>query len=207
MSFLTKMGSALGIKAFSEMRFPGRSFVFFDFPRLETDEIAKEIGDGTGSDIVVTPIRWLQRAFREAPITVTVDGEPVERHELPALIKTPNPFYSSEHLFAGTLFSLLTAGNAYWLKVSNDNGHVKELWWIPDGLIEPKWPDDGKVFISHYKYTVGGQEIKLEPKDVIHFRDGVDPANMRKGLSPLRGLLREIWTDNEAAVFTAALMR
>lgn len=207
MNVFKKLGAKLGIKAFSDMRFPGRSFVFFDFPRLETDEMAKEIGDGTSSDIVITPIRWLQRAFREANIVVTVDGEIKEKHELPALIAKPNEFYSSDHLFAGTLFSLLTAGNAYWLKVSNDNGKVKELWWIPDQLIEPKWPDDGKTFISHYEYKVGGEEIKLDVKDVVHFRDGVDPANMRKGLSPLRGLLREIWTDNEAAVFTAALMR
>lgn len=207
MNFLTKMGAALGIKAFSDMRFPGRSFVFFDFPRLETDEIAKEIGDGTSSDIVATPIRWLQRAFREAPIVVTVDGEISEGHELTKLIQKPNAFYSSDHLWAGTLWSLCTAGNAYWLKVKNANGAVKELWWVPDQLIEPKWPDDGKVFIEHYEYSVGGEQIKLEPTDVIHFRDGVDPQNMRKGLSPLRGLLREIWTDNEAAVFTAALMR
>jgi len=206
-SFLSKMGSALGIKALSEMTFPGRSLVYFDFPRLETNEIAEEIGDGTSSDIVATPIRWLQRAFREASVVVTQDGEITENHALPALIATPNSFYSSDHLWAGTLWSLLTSGNAYWLKVKNGNGKVAELWWVPDQLIEPKWPDDGKTFISHYDYTVGGKEIKLEPEDVVHFRDGVDPQNMRKGLSPLRGLLREIWTDNEAAVFTAALMR
>ncbi len=207
MNIFRKMGKALGFKNLSEMHFPGRSFVFFDFPRLETDQMAEEIGDGTSSDIVATPIRWLQRAFREAPIMVTVDGEIVDEHPLPALIATPNEFYSSDHLYAGTLWSLLTGGNAYWLKVKNGNGKVVELWWAPDQLIEPKWPDDGKVFISHYVYKVGGKEIKLEPTDVVHFRDGVDPQNMRKGLSPLRGLLREIWTDNEAAVFTAALMR
>ncbi|KKL92853.1 hypothetical protein LCGC14_1880550, partial [marine sediment metagenome] len=207
MSIFTKIGAALGIKALSEMRFPGRSFVFFDFPQIETDKIAEEIGDGTSSDIVVTPIRWLQRAFSEATITVTIDGEIAENDPLPELIATPNEFYSSDHLYAGTLWSLLTAGNAYWLKVRNGNGKVVELWWVPDQLIEPKWPDKGDVFISHYQYNVGGNEIKLEPADVVHFRDGVDPQNMRKGLSPLRSLLREIWTDNEAAVFTAALMR
>lgn len=207
MSIFTKVGAALGIKALSEMRFPGRSFVFFDFPQVETDKIATEIGDGTSSDIVVTPIRWLQRAFREAPIVVTVDGEIAENDPLPQLIARPNEFYSSDHLYAGTLWSLLTAGNAYWLKVRNGNGKVVELWWVPDQLVEPKWPDQGDVFISYYQYNVGGKEIKLEPADVVHFRDGVDPKNMRKGLSPLRSLLREIWTDNEAAVFTAALMR
>lgn len=207
MSFLTKVGDILGIKALSEMRFPGRSLVFFDFPRLDVDEIAKEVGDGTSSDLVITPIRWLQRAFKEAQIVVLSDDEIVENDPLPALIDTPNEFYSCDTLFAGTIYSLSTGGNAYWLKVRNGNGGVAELWWIPDTLIEPKWPDESNVFISHYEYNVGGLKIELEPEDVIHFRDGVDPQNMRKGLSPLRGLLREIWTDNEAAVFTAALMR
>jgi len=206
-TFLTKMGDILGIKALSEMRFPGRSLVFFDFPRLDVDEIAREVGDGTSSDLVITPIRWLQRAFKEAQIVVLSDDEIVENDPLPALIDTPNAFYSCDTLFAGTIYSLSTGGNAYWLKVRNGNGGVAELWWIPDTLIEPKWPDEGNVFISHYEYNVGGRQIPLEPSDVIHFRDGVDPQNMRKGLSPLRGLLREIWTDNEAAVFTAALMR
>lgn len=207
MSFLTKMGDILHIKALSEMRFPGRSFVFFDFPRLDIDEIAREVGDGTSSDLVITPIRWLQRAFKEAPVVVLIDDEIVENDPLPELLAKPNEFYSSDTLFAGTVYSLSTGGNAYWLKVRNLNGVVKELWWIPDTIIEPKWPDEGNVFISHYQYNVGGRKIDLEPSEVIHFRDGVDPQNMRKGLSPLRGLLREIWTDNEAAVFTAALMR
>ncbi len=207
MSLLSKMGDMLHIKALSEMRFPGRSLVFFDFPRLDVDEIAKEVGDGTSSDIVITPIRWLQRAFKEAPVVVLTDGEIVENDPLPELLAKPNEFYSSDTLFAGTVYSLSTGGNAYWLKVRNLNGKVKELWWIPDTSIEPKWPDEGNVFISHYEYNVGGLKIELDPTDVIHFRDGIDPQNMRKGLSPLRGLLREIWTDNEAAVFTAAMMR
>lgn len=207
MSILSKALGAVGLKALSEMRFPGRSFVFFDFPRKDLNEMALEVGDGTTSDIVMTPVRWLQRAMNEANIAVFIDDEIAGNHALPALIENPNPFYAGDHLLAGTVYSLSTEGTAYWIKVKNGNGKLVELWWVPHHLIEPKWPDEGNVFISHYEYNVAGKKIRLEIKDVIVFRDGVDPQNMRKGLSPLRGLLREIWTDNEAAVFTAALLR
>jgi HK97 family phage portal protein len=44
-------------------------------------------------------------------------------------------------------------------------------------------------------------------EDVIHLRDGFDPNNLRKGLSPLRSLFREVFTDDEAANMTASLMK
>ena len=48
-----------------------------------------------------------------------------------------------------------------------------------------------------------GQDLVFTPASAF---DG-DLDNFRKGLSPLRGLLREVWTDNEAAKFTAALLK
>ncbi|MDP2728064.1 MAG: phage portal protein, partial [Dehalococcoidia bacterium] len=44
-------------------------------------------------------------------------------------------------------------------------------------------------------------------EDVVQFRDGVDPSNPRKGLSPIKSLFREIFTDDEAANMTASLLR
>ncbi len=41
----------------------------------------------------------------------------------------------------------------------------------------------------------------------MHLRYGIDPDNMRKGLGPLGSLLREIYTDEEASNFSAALLR
>lgn len=196
----------LGKKALSKMQFPGRQLVWFDFPRKDENDMAREIGDGTTSDIVMTPVRWLQRAFNESQIAVRVDDELITEHPLIQLIENPNPFYAGEQLYAGTIYSLSTDGNAYWVKVRSGRGEVGELWWIPHQLMEPKWTDGSTDFISHYEYCVQGNRVRLEVSDVVHFRDGVDPQNMRKGLSPLRGLLREIWSDNEAAMFTASLM-
>ena len=44
------------------------------------------------------------------------------------------------------------------------------------------------------------------PKDMIHFRDGIDPENPLIGISKLRTLLREIYTDERAAQWVASLL-
>lgn len=214
----------------SKLRFPGRASVFFDIKRATDSEMAKQVGNGTSSDVLMTPVVWLQNAMAEAPI-VALDpkGNPIEGSELTKLLKTPNPFYSLTVLLAGTTLSLSIDGNAYWI-VNHGQGGDKvpaEIWYAPHMNMEPKFPDDDATkFITHYEYTPKGQPQFLRPfgldindadagvpskveegLSVIHFRKGIDPDNLRKGLSSLKGLLREIWTDNEAASFTAALLR
>ena len=218
----------LSLKAFrSGMRFPGRTFVWFDSNRLELEEIAKAVGDGTASDILMTPIRWLQRAMAEAPwVAKDIKGEVLPKSELIKLLERPNPFYAGDVLLAGTTLSMSLAGNAYWVVAMNDQGIPVEIWYAPHTNVEPKWPDsDSKKFITHYNYTVAGSVEHIPPLDqfgndeieeginlteglaIIHFREGVDLDNLRLGQSPLKGLLREVWTDGEAAAFTGQLLK
>lgn len=222
---IKEMG-ALSVKALTgKVKFPGRSLIFFDLDRPETSEIAAEIGDGTNSDVLMTPIRWLQRAIVEAPVVAKDDkDEPIDPSTLVDLLETPNPHYPWEVLIAGTVLSLSMDGNAYWIAALNTEGLPVELWYAPHINVTPRWPDDnaGNKFITYYQYDVQADKQKIAPmgadkEDVdsgvveglamIHFREGVDPDNLRKGLSPLKGLMREVWTDNEAAIFTASLLR
>lgn len=212
MSWLTKTLGRWAAKAISadEMRHSGRQASFLtSLDPVDRDTMARDVGDGTSSDVLMTPVRWLQRAMTQAPMVVVDDeGAADPGNSLQELLDQPNEFYSMQHLLAGTIFSLVLDGNAYWIPVQNLNSRTFELWYAPSHTIKPCWPDDGSVFISHYQYSPrGGEGIRLEPSEVIHFREGLDPANLRLGLSPLKGLLREIWTDNEAAAFTAALLR
>lgn len=212
MSFLSRISAGFKSLARGELRFPHRTFVFFDLAdKPVLDDMAKEVGDGTSSDVLMSCVRWIQRAIVEAPMTaVDRDGAPKPDSPLQGLLDNPNPFYSGDLLLQAAALDLTTSGNSYWLIVESGNSQPAELWWAPSHTMEPRWPDeDPTVFISHYDYRPegGGEPTKLEPKDVLHFRMGADPRNIRKGLSPLRGLLREIWTDNEAAQFTAALLR
>jgi HK97 family phage portal protein len=108
---------------------------------------------------------------------------------------------------AAVLADLMLTGNAYVFKVRGGSGRPVELWWTPTSMVEPRWPDDGSAFISHYEYAVDGKLSRVDLEDVIHIRQGFDPRNIRKGMSDLDALLREIATDNEAANWTATLLR
>lgn len=215
MSTFTKIRKSLAFPSLKrllpdQIRFPSRALQFFhnlDAPRATN--LAREVGDGTSADVLMTPIRWKQRAMVEAPIVVRDGaGDPIADNALTELLANPNPEYSFAVLMAGTTMSMDLDGNAYWLIARNLDGVPVELWYAPHPNMEPRWPQDrNDVFVEHYEYKVGGAVAKLKPEDVIHFREGVDLDNVRKGLSPLKGLLREVWTDNEAAIFTASLLR
>jgi HK97 family phage portal protein len=130
-------------------------------------------------------------------------------HPLTELISRPNPYWSGEQLWWVIIHSLVTSGNSYLIKVQDTGKNLAELWWAPTWTMEPKWPKVGKEFITHYEYNVGlgGDPIRLENSDVVHFRWGVDPENIRKGLSPLASVFKEIYSDVEANAFSAALLK
>lgn len=182
--------------------------MWFGLNRPKETDIEREVGDGLSANVVLTPVRWLQRAFMESHLGIkNDDGEVDFDSDLVRLVQRPNAFYAGTHLFSGTIMSLALDGNAYWLCVRNGRGRAVQLWYIPHFLVEPKWPDDGSQYLTHYEYKVAGQTIRLEPDDVIHFRDGIDPHNLRKGFAPLKSVLREVWTDQEAALFSASLLK
>ena len=161
------------------------------------------VGDGSSSDIVMACINWMMTTFPEAPIVLRrKDSHRIMiDHALHQLLQKPNRSYSAEILWMVTLWSFCIDGNAYWLKAGPG---PDELWWAPHWLIEPKGDDTN--FIKYYSYTVNGREYKLPPEDVIHFRFGLDPQNYRLGLSPIKTAFREIFTDAQAATWTAALL-
>ena len=170
------------------------------------------VGEGRGNAIVMSVVFWLCRTFPEAPIRVQErqrDGalEPNATHPMVRLLDRPNPYYSGVLLWMATLADWMLTGNAYWVKIRSSAGKVVELYWLPAGMVEPRWDEDGSEYLTHYEYSVNGDRKKLEPEDVVHFRYGLDPANVRKGLSPLATLLREVFTDDEAANYTASLLK
>jgi HK97 family phage portal protein len=167
------------------------------------------------SSIVVACLRWVQRTFTEAPpileqwVEEREEWAQIYRDPLLDLLERPNPYYNGSTLLKATIADRYYSGTAYWIKVRSAAGRVVELWWVPSATMEPKWderrPD---VFITHYEYRPAGRPpVEVRVEDVVQFRDGIDPVNPRKGLSPMQSLLREIFTDDEAASMTAALLR
>lgn len=176
-------------------------------------DYAKDVqGFGRYNSAVEACVRWIARAFPEATLQVIQaqrDGTDIAIPDsaMLKLLNRPNAYYSGELLWRATLADWTVTGNAYWLKVRNGRREPVELWWLPQQLVAPYWPQDGSAYLTGYEYNPNGTKILYDPADIVHFRDGLDPDNTRKGLSPLGSLLREIFTDDEAASYTAALLR
>lgn len=179
---------------------------------------AREVGDGLGSSVLMPPLNWLTRNFPQAPPIIERlrkdEWVSVPDHALLDLLREPNPFYSGRELWMATVLEFAFGGNAYWLKLRNTGGEVVQLWWLPSTTITPRWPPNGSTFIGHYDYQPGGLTIRPGPRsstldvaDVVHLRHGLDPRNPRLGLAPLGALMREVFTDDQAANFTSVILR
>jgi HK97 family phage portal protein len=210
--------SGLFAKAAQSLPFRhGRSYVNWFRLLLPNTRIdyERKVGDGMGSNVFMAPLLWIGRAWMEATFAVVTDdgrgGEDTDTlHPLPVLLRKPNAFYSSAALWIATIISWFVDGNAYWIKLRDRSGVVRQLWYVPHWLIEPKGDEESEeadAFITKYVYRPGGaQEYLYDPADVVHLRFGLDPRNPRKGFSHMKMLLREIFNDDESANFTAAIL-
>jgi phage portal protein BeeE len=134
----------------------------------------------------------------------------VEDHGLETTINKPNDHYNGNALWKSTCLSYVMDGNAYWRKIRNSIGDVLGYWYLPHWLVSPQRPPGmSTIFTSHYRYTplAGGEPQDILPRDIVHFRFGLDPENPQKGLSSLKCLLREIYTDDEAQNFSAKILQ
>ena len=133
--------------------------------------------------------------------------KPLDRHPMLDLWARPNPHYTGRTLFKAVALSLKVDGNAYVVKIRDGRKRVAELWWLPHWAVAPIWPQDGSEYIGGYEIQIDGRTIRVPASEIIHFRDGLDPRNDRHGLAPLKAQCREVVTDNEAAGYSAALLR
>jgi HK97 family phage portal protein len=203
-------GGDLSIKSFFSRMFHRRQQMrIFVQPRSSFDYLS-EVGDGTGSSTVMAPLLWVARTFPEAPLGLwrrDEEGreERVLDHPMLRLVARPNQHYTGHTLWMATLLDWYVDGNAYWLVVRDRGGQPRELWWAPQWSIEPQ--GDEQTLVTSYRYRTGTRTIDIDPADVVHFRFGLDPDDGRLGYSPLKSVLREVFTDDEAANFTASLLR
>jgi HK97 family phage portal protein len=146
------------------------------------------------------------RVYRSTP------GERIELDATPLgdLLARPNPRFSMDTLLAYVAVSLHVDGNGYWRKLRAGNperGNVVELWPVAPGAIEPITNGGSDDFISYYRYTEsGGRTEQLSVQNVVHFRYGIDDADHRLGSSPLRRLIREISSDDQATRYADRLL-
>lgn len=136
------------------------------------------------------------------------EEKPDFKHPLVQKLKRPNDHWTWANFLAVTAMDLSLTGEAYWAKEFTGLRIVKNLVPIPSTMIRPEWPRGGPTpeFISHYIYTVDGQEKRLEPEEVVRLIGLPDPEDHRRGWTPLKELPREIATDSEIASYSATII-
>lgn len=149
------------------------------------------------------------KVCKEVKVKGKTEKKPLDNHPLQQLMERPNPYYGGATLWAGVLFSYHTDGNAYILKVRNARGlgYPTELWYEPHWSIKPHWPSDGSKFIDYYERTVNGRTQTIPVENVIHLRNGLNPANSRYGWARLKASSLQVYSDIEYDYWVAALAR
>ena len=159
---------------------------------------------------VAIALAWISHNFTQPRLTVQVrkGDEWIDNpeHRILEALETPNSGYDDDVLWAATILSLKTDGNAYWLKARARNGRV-EYWYLRHWEVKPTWPTDGSTYIDGYVHSVDGKQTQLAVEDVIHFREGIDPDNERLGWAALKTCFREVCSDNEANNYVATILR
>jgi HK97 family phage portal protein len=146
------------------------------------------------------------KVYRLAP------GERIELERTPLgdLLARPNPYFSMDALLAYLSTSLHVEGNGYWRKLRAGNpetGNVVELWPIAPAAVEPVTRTGSGDFISFYRYTgADGRVENIPTSNIVHFRYGVDDADHRLGSSPLKRLLTEVSSDEQATRYADRLL-
>lgn len=175
------------------------------------DNHYEEIGNGGESSVVMAPLQWLCRTFPEAPLVVDKlvgqEWEAEKDHDLVSLLRNPNVGYNGSLLWRATVADVVLSGETYWLIDFDNTLKPQAVWWVPASLMEPLSPRDGSVFIEAYRYRPGGEPIILAPAQVVHFRWGLDPEDNRHGASPLRSVMREVFSDDEAGRYTSTILK
>lgn len=176
----------------------------------ENVDYAVSVKNGMYSSVITSALAWMMRNFPEAPVVVQrrreEKWENSADHDLAKLLRNPNPEYDGSVLWAATIMDFCF-GEAFWLKIRRADSTLVELYWVPRQMMTPMAdPDTGRL--SHYDYRPGsGAAKKLDLSDVVHFRFGKDPFNILRGFSPLAAVMREVYIDDAAANFTAAILK
>ena len=184
---------------------------------VDTANTTSYMGGGWDmNSAVFACLRALAYASIEAPLKVFTINPKGEREEAPdnpiqALLDNPHPELDILEICWWLAWARHADGNAYLQKVRPQgarSGPPLELWPVSPSVMRPKTEQGSNNFIDYYERDSfdGNGPIRVPVEDVIHFKLGVDPYDVRKGISPLKRLLREVSSDTEASRFTDSLL-
>lgn len=172
---------------------------------VSEDDFNSAIDAARYANVVMACVDWKATMATRCPWMLeeqTDDGwEGVEQSPVLDLLNNPTEHHGGAELLAAAMTQWCLYGESYWLRVGD--GIPEGLVWQSPEAFTPKVDADG--WLSHYEYRVQGRITRLEPEQVVHLRYASD--ELWNGISPLRSLGRQIWTDQEAARATAAVLK
>lgn len=181
-------------------------------------DYSREAGDLSGNSVVAVCVGWLQDNFptaRPQVLRKSADGseDPDPEHDLLDLLARPNDAYSAAVLWGATVLDFKIDGNAYWIKWRDAGGEGRpvRLWYEPSVVgwqrqVVPWRAPGSPNLVDKYFINRPDGRYELDPADVVHFRDGLDPVNPMLGCSRLKKVLRNIVGLNRAESYTAAIL-
>lgn len=98
-------------------------------------------------------------------------------------------------------------GTNYWFRVKNGLNQTIGFQHIPKTSMLPLIDTSGVRLIAGFRYFVNGQHIDFTPEEVLQWRLGRNPENIREGLCPLLAMCRDICTENELSTLAASVAR
>ena len=125
----------------------------------------------------------------------------IESHPLLDLLDKPNEETTKSDSIYIIQSHKKLAGDAFWLKIRNNQQVVGLRQLPPDKIIlnlqSPTETDPTVIKSYQYKDVINGQKIDVtyDPKDIIHFKKP-NPNNLFRGLGAVEALADDIDLDN-----------
>lgn len=179
------------------------------------------VGKGYDNSAVYACLSFLSGQFKQSKLSFAKESEgdqlefikaPAEYADLIKVLRQPNPYYSGSLLWAATLTQMaVSEKGAFWYRLRDRLDRTVGLYFVPSSRVQARadGPEqDGLKIITHYDLTLdNGGVAKVEYKDMVHLRWSLDIEDPMLSYAPLAPILKEVFNDNEAQTFTAALLK
>lgn len=136
------------------------------------------------------------------PSGLPSEGQTLKNHDLPRIMRNPNPHMSGQFLSMYQDWWLNLLGETFLYLATDERGNLAELWPLPANKVTP-WPGDRDRFVDYYEYIANGVIFRIDAERVYH-EMFPNPFNPYRGLSPLMAAILPADSDSAMAEWNGA---
>lgn len=215
-------GKALaGTKTFNsgnwvDSNLPGNIYSSGGTGRLHTIPSTRINWDNAAGDLRLCPavqacLNAIHDNIHQAPMIMLrqkADStwDTIEEHPLLDLLSYPNEDQDGVEFEQSMMDDYDIDGNAFAVIERNNGGQVAELKWHPRHCVSPYSSASRPDVVEFYWLRIGNTMIKVPPEDMWHLKNGIDPFDVRMGMSPVASVHRGVYTLQQALNYGAAMM-